>query len=175
VSGDLSERILRRIFGDRYEQNANEDPEMAVAHLLVGLDALRGVGMLLCSQDNRMTSNPMFCLQILVRDVGYDADYADRACWCDSANDETVYDDDKDFVEPVGDEWEKFGYLDRWETVMVAFTESGLQDFMREDGHNVNRRAFRGQTRIYVESFNRCHEMIAVRRALMGAVGAGIP
>lgn len=38
---------------------------------------------------------------------------------------------------------------------------------MIENGHNVKRRAHKGEIQIYVESFNRCPEMIAIREALM--------
>ena len=123
--------------------------------------ALLAISDQLHNQDNRCTRNPMFCVQRKRRDVGYDAGFAARFCWRDSANDETIYDDDPDFKEPEGDEWDKFGYVDRWETVMVAFTEAGCQDYLRQNGHNL------GETRIYVESFNRCPEMIAIRDYLL--------
>lgn len=118
------------------------------------------------TQDNRMTANPMFCAQILRRDVGYDADWADRCCWHDSVNDDTVYDDDPDFKEPEGPDWDRFGYVERWETVMVCFTEAAAQSFLDSQAHNLQSRAFRGQTRIYVESFNGCEEMVAIRAIL---------
>jgi hypothetical protein len=119
-------------------------------------------------QDNQMTEHPLFCLQILIRDVGYDSNYASNRCWYDSANEQTIYDDDPGFVAaPEGDEWEEFGYRDRWETIMVAFTEVGLEEYMVRDGHNVIRRAYRGQTRIYVDTLRRCTEMIAIRKALL--------
>ena len=114
------------------------------------------------TQDNRITQNPMFCVQIKRRDVGYDSSYSDTRCWHDSANEQTIYDDDPDFKEPEGDEWDEFGYIDRWETVMVAFTEVGCQEYINLNGHNHS-----GELRIYVESFNRCPEMIAIREALM--------
>lgn len=119
------------------------------------------------TQDNRITAAPMFCVQIKVRDVGYDAAYSDRRCWNDSANCETIYDDDKDFKEPEGEEWDEFGYVDRWETVMVAFTEKGCEEYLNRNGHNDKRRAHKGEVRIYVESFNRCPEMIAIRDYIM--------
>ena len=80
------------------------------------------------TQDNRATASPLFCLQIKVREVGFDT---------------------------------------RWETVMVAFTEQGLKDYMALNGHNVNMQAYNGETRIYVETLYRCDEMIAIRDALM--------
>lgn len=125
---------------------------------------LLAIGERLRTQDNRMTSHPMFCLQILVRDTGYDVAYADDdgRCWWSAEQLECVYEEPADTTG-----WEEFGYKDRWETVMVALTEEGLNEYMRLDGHNVKRRAHNGQTRIYVESFNRCPEMIAVRESLM--------
>jgi len=115
-----------------------------------------------------MTQNPMFCVRIKRRDVGYDSDYATGKCWHNLDNcEETIYDDDPNFQEPEGKEWGEFGYVDRWETVMVAFTEGGCKEYMELDGHNVTRRAFRGEWEIYAESFNRCPEMIAIREALL--------
>lgn len=136
----------------------------------MNLEQLKAIGERICTQDNRITENPMFCLQILRRDVGLDSAYAANQCWRDSANDETIYDDDSGFMGeeflPAGQEWDCFGYVDRWETIMVAFTEKGIQEHLKLDGHNVVSRAFRGQYRIYVESFNRCPEMIGIREFL---------
>jgi len=114
------------------------------------------------TQDSRCTADPMFCVQEKRRDVGYDYRYSDTRCWVDGANCETIYDDDKDFKEPKGDEWDEFGYVDRWETVMVAFTEEGCKEYIRQNGHN-----HRGELRIYVESFRRCPEMIGIRNFLI--------
>jgi len=117
------------------------------------------------TQDNRCTAEPMFCLQIKVRDVGYDPQYADgNTVWINMES------GDYEEVEPETEGAEEFGYKDRWETVMVAFTEEGLNDYMRQDGHNVTARAHNGETRIYVESFRRCDEMIRIRQFLMSNV-----
>jgi hypothetical protein len=104
----------------------------------------------------------MFCVQIKVRDVGYDSDYADDTVWMDMES--------GDFQEVPEDTpgAEQFGYKDRWETVMVAFTEKGCEEYLELNGHNDRLRAHNGEVRIYVESFNRCPEMIAIRDALMG-------
>ena len=124
---------------------------------------LAEIGARLRTQDNRMTDNPMFCVEEKQRDVGYDADYASRFCWHNFETGETVFDDAPGFVEPDEDGWEKHGYVDRWETVMVAFTEEGCLEYLRQNGHNY------GETRIYVRSFNRCPEMLAIREALFNA------
>lgn len=114
------------------------------------------------TQDNRCTSEPMFCLQIKKRDIGYDPKYADgNTVWIDMQS------GDYEEVPPESEGAEEFGYKDRWETVMVAFTEQGLLDYMEKDGHNVKRRAYNGETQIYVESFRRCDEMIRIRKALL--------
>ena len=120
------------------------------------------------TQDNRATADPMFCVQIKVRDCGYDATWVDNLCWRDDTLDEeTRYDDDPGFVEPMDLKWERTGYVDRWETVMVAFTERGAREYLELDGHNVRARAFRGEVQIYAESFRRCPEMLAIRTALL--------
>lgn len=150
------------------------------------LDKLLPIGERLradLKSNDHYTAEPMFCLQILQRDAGYDAGYADNKCWWNPEMLESVYDDDSDerkadlrfimrkdecgFEEaPAG--WEgPFGYKDRWETVMIALTQKGIDDYMDLDGHNVKRRAFRGMTRTYVESFRRCQEMIDIREALI--------
>lgn len=127
---------------------------------------LKEIGQRLIKQDNRCTANPMFCVQIKVREIGYDSAYSDNTCWYDSANEVAIYDDDKDFKEPTGIDWEQFGYKDRWETVMVAFSEQGCEEFI-ERAHDLRRQAFRGEVRIYVQSFNRCAEMIYIRESLI--------
>lgn len=134
----------------------------------VNTEQLLPIGNRLLTQDNRITKNPMFCVQEKRRLVGLDSAYAERRCWYDSANDYTIYDDDDGFMgPPTGKEWDEFGYIDQWFTVMVAFTEVGCEEYLRLNGHN-----HRGETRIYVESFNRCPEMILIREKLMEAASA---
>ena len=126
------------------------------------MDTLSDISERLLTQDNRCTAEPMFCLQIKVRDVGYDPQYADgNTVWIDMQS------GDYEEVEPETEGAEEYGYKDRWETVMVAFTEEGLNDYMRQEGHNVKARAHNGETRIYVESFRRCDEMTRIRQFLM--------
>jgi hypothetical protein len=114
------------------------------------------------TQDNRSTANPMFCVQVKVREVGFDSTYTEDLCWYNHESTECVYEEPKNLKG-----WEEFGYKDRWETVMVAFTEEGCKEYLELNGHNDRRRAHNGEVRIYVESFNRCPEMIAIRKALL--------
>lgn len=131
----------------------------------VAMSDLLDISERLRTQDNRCTAEPMFCLQIKVRDVGYNPQYADdNTVWIDMQS------GDYEEVAPETEGAEEFGYKDRWETVMVAFTEQGLLDYMEKDGHNVKRMAYNGETRIYVESFRRCDEMTRIRQFLMSNV-----
>lgn len=104
------------------------------------------------TQDNRSTSQPMFCVQELKREWGIDSGYTETFGWVDDEGNQLPGE------EPGA---HKVGYRDRWETVMVAFTEVGCKEYLALDGHNL------GETRIYVESFNRCPEMILIRELLM--------
>lgn len=129
--------------------------------------SLSDIANSLRTQDNLATADPMFCVQKLVRDVGYELSYTDGRCWVNSRDESTVYDDDEDFEEPVGDDWEVTGYKDRWETVMVAFTRAGCNDYLAANGHNVRAEAHNGRVRTYVESFFRCGEMLRIRAFLL--------
>ena len=134
----------------------------------VGRDVgLAMIGERLRTQDNRCTAAPMFCVQIKRRDVGYDPAYTSGLCWHHVEKERTKYDDDKGFKVPKERGWERSAYKDRWETVMVAFTEKGCDEYLELNGHNDRRVAFRGEVRIYAESFNRCPEMLAIREHLM--------
>lgn len=119
--------------------------------------ALLDISDRLRTQDNRATAEPMFCVQEQVRDVGYDAKYADgNTVWIDMQS------GDYEEAPPYTAGAEEFGLKERWETVMVCFTEEGCLDYLRQNGHN-----HKGKTRIYVESFRRCDEMIEIRHWLM--------
>lgn len=116
---------------------------------------------LLHTQDNRITAEPMFCVQEKERRYGIDPEWSDNVVWVDT--DDGVY---EVAAPPNGCEpmpgVVKTGYVDLWKTVMVAFTETGAKEYLHLNGHN-----HRGETRIYVESFRRCPEMIQIRALLM--------
>lgn len=113
---------------------------------------LSAISERLKTQDNRITQNPMFCVQEKVRDYGYDTSWVGQTVWME----------DGDEVPEGTPGAEETGYKDRWVTVMAAFTEGGCKQYLDLNGHN-----HRGELRIYVESFNRCPEMIAIREALL--------
>jgi hypothetical protein len=112
---------------------------------------LQAVAARLATQDNRCTAEPMFCVQEKRREYGYDPRWTDNTVWLL----------DREEVESDTPEADETGYQDKWHTVMVAFTEGGCEEYLRVNGHH------HGETRIYVESFYRCAEMIAIRAWLM--------
>lgn len=111
---------------------------------------LRAIGELLRTQDNRITQNPMFCVQQKRRQIT-PRDFTGENIW--------VLEGDE--VEEGTEGAVEYGVCERWETVMVAFTADGCREYIRQNGHNLR------EPRIYVESFNRCPEMIAIRAVLM--------
>lgn len=118
------------------------------------MNSMDEIGERIRTQDNRCTMNPMFCVQEKRREYGIDPRWTDNHVWLDQSTGDTV------ISKKPKKGYEKTGYKDSWHTVMVAFTEAGAQEYIRQDGHNL------GKTRIYVESFNRCPEMIAIREWL---------
>ena len=112
------------------------------------------------TQDNACTEHPMFCVQEKNIQYGMDPQFCDHEVWIDTS-------DGVEEVEAPADGEEtdtitRSGKFEYWETVMVAFTLVGCQEYLKLNGHN-----HRGETRIYVESLRRCPEMIAIREYLL--------
>jgi len=122
--------------------------------------ALAEIGERLRTQDNLCTADPMFCVQEKKTVYGLDPQWTDNPVWIDTEDGVWEVPEPED-----GEETElikQTGKFEYWETVMVSFTNAGCQEYLRLNGHN-----HRGETRIYVESFRRCPEMIAIREYLM--------
>jgi hypothetical protein len=113
-------------------------------------DQLKAIAEKLRTQDNRITQNPMFCVQQRCKYIT-PADFTGENVW--------VLDGEE--VEEGTDGAKEYGIRWQWETVMVAFTEDGCKEYLRQNGHNLR------EPRIYLESFNRCPEMIAIRDFLL--------
>ena len=110
------------------------------------------------TQNNHSTREPMYCVQTLIKDVGYDPAYSTDTVWINMES------GDYEEVEPNTPGAEEFGYKERWETQMVCLTEKGAKEHLELNGHNYR---YYGPTRIYVESFYRCPEMQLIRKMLM--------
>lgn len=137
--------------------------------------ALQAIGEQLRTQDNRITRDPMFCVQVLDRIGPLLPEHCDTRMYHNHEECEIYY---KDYPDP--EEWKRLkalddacelpdevtagGYEEMWKTVQVCFTEDGCKQHLELNGHNY--RHYYG-VRIYAECFFRNPEMIAIRDALM--------
>jgi len=131
-------------------------------------EELNKIGELIKTQDNRITANPIFVVEKLVRDWGYDSAYRDEYKWLDHENEGCEADEietaELDELYKLGEgkgSWEKCYYGDRWEFVTACFTEQGCKDYLNLNGHNL------GKTRIYAHGSYRNNEWQTVRNALI--------
>lgn len=121
------------------------------------------------TQDNRITSDPIFIVQQKTRVwLGDSGDYSDTHIWVNSDWDE-VYDEDKiaelnvldENGEDIPERYYKSYYRDEWRAVQPFFTEAGAQAYIAINGHNLT------EPRIYVESGWRNAEWQELREWLM--------
>jgi hypothetical protein len=125
------------------------------------------IGKGIITQNNRITDAPLFGVERLRRDYGYNHEYADEYSWFDTDNE---HDEASDLMAErldsleAGDRdwkgWKKIYYKERWEFVMACFTEQGCKDYLEIDGHNL------GKTRIYAYGSHRNTEYRQVREYL---------
>lgn len=112
------------------------------------------------TQDNRITYDPMFCVQEKRIVYGMDPQWSDDELWIDTSGGVIECDAPADGLET--ETIVKTGKFEYWEIQMVAFTEVGCQQYIDLNGHN-----HRGELRIYAMSFRRCPEMLEVRKFLL--------
>lgn len=130
------------------------------------LDKLREIQHELKTQDNRITSDPIFLVQERKRIYGMDTNFLDddQIIWyhCDGVEadeDEKVFLDDLDESGgDIDDCWDKVGYIEEDKTVQSFFTEKAAQDFIDRNKHR-----YEGKPSIYVESLYRNPEMRLIR------------
>lgn len=131
------------------------------------------IGHKLLTQDNQITAEPMFTVQQRKRLYGFDASWRDfETVWLhqdgeeadaeEAASLEARYQGDgADGGETEIDCHERVGYMDIWETVTVCFTQAQADLYIKEQAHNLT------DPRVYVNTFNRNREMIAIRAFLL--------
>jgi hypothetical protein len=138
------------------------------------IDPLLAIGEQLRTQDNRCTDNPMFIVQ-QQRSYGCEPGEGDIDVWLDcdwrEVDKKTSAKLDRlneKYSFDRNDKEKKFlashtqrGVKNYWEFCMAAFTEAGCKRYLELNGHNLTK------PRIYAESWNRCPEMLAVRKFLM--------
>jgi hypothetical protein len=127
-------------------------------------EGLRQIGHQLRTQDNRCTANPIFQVRGKERIYGLDSIASDEIVWMDDEWNPVDIPENADPEEPPHG-LTVARYTTRWKVLMVAFTEQGCKEHLRLNGHNY--RIF-DEVGIYVDSLNRCPEMIAIREFLLG-------
>lgn len=133
------------------------------------LETLRKIGILITTQDNRSTDQPMFIVQQRRRMYGLDTGYCDNFIWlCSEDEYNEASAEEADALEAeyqdtgrAKDGWQRTGYIDQWEFVTACFTEQGCIDYLKLDGHNLK------EPRIYAEGSYRNEEFRAVRNSLI--------
>lgn len=129
------------------------------------LEAMRAIGQLILTQDNRCTDRPIFIVQEKVRVYGFDSSYSDDSVWIDMENDYIEATEEEaaklEAGELEGGGWQKVYYKDEWVYVTACFTEQGCKDFIARDGHN------HGELQIYAHISYRNDEFRAVRDFLV--------
>ncbi|EFL0565029.1 ead/Ea22-like family protein [Escherichia coli] len=131
-------------------------------------DSFGIIGENIRTQDNRITSDPMFCVY-QKREIVVDADYDyDRIVWVDEDGNEANKRQSRrlellheNFREPP-EKWRRVAVKDIDEFVTCCFTEQGCKDYLAANGHNL-RLPF-----IYVKSGFRNAEYIGIRNWLAG-------
>lgn len=131
-------------------------------------DAVLNVAELLHTQDNRITANPIFAVEVKKRIYGIDPEWGGPVVWLHDGEEVT----DPDEIKRLENGWEngdddpdnytRTSYHEHWEFVTACLTEEGCKAFLRRDGHN-----HRGEKRIYAHGGYRNHEWEAVRNFLM--------
>lgn len=131
-------------------------------------DSFSIIGENIRTQDNRITSDPMFCVY-QKSEIVVDADYDyDRIVWVDEDGNEANKRQSRrlellheNFREPP-EKWRRVAVKDIDEFVTCCFTEQGCKDYLAANGHNL-RLPF-----IYVKSGFRNAEYIGIRNWLAG-------
>ncbi|CAM7755507.1 hypothetical protein [Citrobacter portucalensis] len=131
-------------------------------------ESFSAIGKNILSQDNRITSDPMFCVY-QKREIVVDADYDyDRIVWVDEDGNEANERQrmrlellHENFREPP-EKWRRVALKEIDDFVTCCFTEQGCKDYLACNGHNL-RLPF-----IYVKSGFRNAEFISVRNWLAG-------
>jgi len=140
------------------------------------IDVLKKSASSILTQDNLGTANPAYCVKERTRHFGIDDNYQydDYEWFCGGQQEGFDCDDDmydalntiaeytgEDEVNMNGDTYQKCYYRDEERTVTACFTREQAQRYIDENRHNLK------NPFIYVESFNRNPEMIAMRELLI--------
>lgn len=139
------------------------------------IDILKKSAQSILTQDNAATANPAYCVKDKKRVYGFDGTTTSDYVWY-SRDDGGEYDNTDDMYKALdtiadeinedeivlnGNTYEKSYYELEERTVTTCFTREQAQRYIDENRHNLK------NPFIYVESFNRNPEMLAVRELLI--------
>lgn len=156
----LAEEILNQL--------ANTEKRIAELEARSAPHAFNVIGENIRTQDNRVTSDPMFCVYQKREIVAHEDYDHDRIVWIDEDGNEATERQrmrlellHKNFREPP-EKWRRVAVKEIDEFVTCCFTEKGCKDYLACNGHNL-RLPF-----IYVKSSFRNGEYIGIRNWLSG-------
>ena len=139
------------------------------------IDVLKKSAQSILTQDNAATANPAYCVKDKKRAYGFDGTTTNDYVWY-SRDDGSEYDNTDDMYKALdtiadeinedeivlnGNTYERSYYELEESTVTTCFTREQAQRYIDENRHNLK------NPPIYVESFNRNPEMLAVRELLI--------
>lgn len=139
-----------------------QDQQAELQQAQVVGSGLSAIGEFIRTQDNRITSHPVFVVEqqrtIYAVDTDYDTDGFD---WLDGDGvvSEAMARRLEKLHQAGGDtgKYRRLGYKHYWEFVTACFTEQGCKDYLAVNGHNLK------EPRIYVYSAYRNAEWIMLR------------
>jgi len=125
------------------------------------------------TQDNRITSHPIYMVEKEERVHGIDPDIrCDGAVWYDKNDHELEFDTTEERDEWLrewgedhemdADDFVEIFYVTRWQTVQPFFTEKAAEAYIRANKHNLGR-----NPRIFVYSGYRNYEWQGIRALVM--------
>ena len=119
-------------------------------------------------QDNAATADPLFIVQQRVREYGYDPYWASDFAWIregDELDEEEAAVCEATHAETGADkinEADRTGYQDRFVFVTACLTRQAAEDYIEHMRHRLC------DPRVYVETAYRNHELLRLRKWLMG-------
>jgi hypothetical protein len=143
------------------------------------LIVLGKLGHELRTQDNRMTRDPVFCVQVKERfgPLAGGSD-GDGFCFYDAEEGVEVEKGDERFQDLMSQHVcgalpyhiQPFPYRSYWTTIQTCLTKAGADRYLQDNGHNLQH--YHG-TRVYVDSAWRNQEVVDLRKAILTITETG--
>lgn len=129
------------------------------------LAAISRISGLIQTQDNRITSHPIYVVESRKRIYGMDGDYCDKSVWLHRDGEGEAEDEELEKLEAeyakanhIPEECERVGYVDTWNFEAICLTSDAAEAYIERNAHNHDR------LRLYVYSGCRSDEWQLVRK-----------